>query len=448
MLQRKIEKTIEKHLLENNNKILIIEGARQIGKSYIIRNTCKKIYKNYVEINLVEDQEDRKAFESVRSTEDFYLRLNTLAGKKLGDRSNTIIFLDEIQAYPELLTLLKFLKDEDRYTYIVSGSLLGVTLNATLSKPGGRIEIIQMYPLDFEEWLWANGVGDEAIAHIRNKFEQEESLDTALHAQIMDLFKKYLLVGGLPDAVNRYIESRNLIGVRKTHTSIYNMYKEDAAQYDRQHSLAIRRVYELIPSNMNNRKKRVYYNEIEDKPQGRSKQYSEEFEYVVSSGIALETRAISTPCFPLIESTQKNLVKLYLNDVGLLTNLLYKYNATAILDDEKSINLGSVYETVVASELVAHGHTLYYYDNKSKGEVDFLIDDYDSLSAVPLEVKSGKDYTTHKSLDKFVSNEDYGIKKSYVLSNEREVRKEKKFIYMPIYYVMFMTPSTPKGILL
>lgn len=211
-------------------------------------------------------------------------------------------------SYPELLTLIKFLKDEDRFTYIASGSSLGVTLNKTLSKPGGCIQKIKMYPLDFEEFLWANGIGEEVISHLNEQFKNEESINESLHSKFLDLFKKYMLIGGLPDAVNTFIETSNIVSVL----------------------------------------------------------------------------AVSNPKFPLKESEQKTLIKLYLNDVGLLTNLLYRYNINAVIKSDNSINLGAVYETVIAQELSAHGYILRYYDNKTKGEVDFLVDDYDSLSAMPI----------------------------------------------------------------
>ena len=193
----------------------------------------------------------------------------------------------------------------------------------------------------------------------------------------------------------------------------------------------------MIPSNLENKKKRVVIQNIENIRGKRSSDYEDEFDYLINAGIALDVKAISTPTFPLIENSGKNLLKLYLNDVGLLTNILYRTNIRAVLDDVKSINLGSVYESVVASELIAHGHKLFYYDNRSKGEVDYLIDDYDSLSAVPIEVKSGKDYTVHSALNAFVQNEDYHIKKAFVVSNERKVTQNGKITYIPIYYIMF-----------
>ena len=201
----------------------------------------------------------------------------------------------------------------------------------------------------------------------------------------------------------------------------------------------------MLPSNMENKKKRIVAKNIENKKGKTFNDYSDEFEYLISAGIALNVQAISNPSFPLAQSSSKNLLKLYLNDVGILTSTLYGNNIRAVLDDERSINLGSVYETVVASELIAHGYKLFYYDNRDKGEVDYLIDDYDSLSVVPVEVKSGKDYTVHSALSNFTKNENYNLKKAYVLSNEREIIKKDKIIYMPIYYVMFFENLTSRS---
>ena len=446
MLRRKMHDRIKEYLTSDSNKILIVDGARQVGKSFIIRTVGKELFPNFVEINMYDDKKGAKVFEDTGSVDDFYFRLSTVGGSRLKKKNNTLVFLDEIQAYPELLTLLKFLKDDDRYTYIVSGSQLGIALNQTLSKPGGRIEVVRMYPLDFEEFLWANGVGTEAIGQLKLSFENHQSLDETMHRVYLELFRKYLLVGGLPDAVNKFVETNNIVEVRKVHDGILSLYREDAAQYDTENKLKIRRVYDLIPSNLENRKKRVQFNEIEQKRGKSFATYADEFEYLIQSGIAIEVKAISNPRFPLLESTMKNLMKLYLNDVGLLTNLLYRYNIRAVLDDERSINLGSVYESVVASELLAHGYHLYYYDNKNKGEVDFLIDDFDILSAVPLEVKSGKNYSTHRALDKFLSNPDYHIKRAIVLSNEREFRQDGLMLYVPVYFVMFFLPSNPVNV--
>lgn len=437
MLYRKIEKLIDEHLRSGSGKILLIDGARQIGKTYIIGYVGKKIFKNYIEINMVEDSLGERLFENVKTVEDFYLQVSMIHGEKMGSKDDTLIFIDEIQAYPHLLTLLKFLSQDDKFTYIASGSLLGVTLSQTTSIPMGSIRKVRMFPLDFEEFLYANGMNGLVISSMRKKFEKLEALEEPMHNKMMDMFRKFLLVGGLPDAVNAYISTKNIQAVRDVQREIHDYYAADASKYDADNRLKIRRVFDLIPSNMENKKKRIVVQNIENKKGKTFGDYADEFEYLISAGIALNVQAISNPTFPLIESSGKNLLKLYLNDVGILTGILYGNNVRAVLDDEKSINLGSVYETVVAGELIAHGHKLFYYDNRNRGEVDYLIDDYDSLSAVPLEIKSGKDYTVHSALNAFVKNEDYHIKKAFVLSNERTVTQNGKIIYIPIYYIMF-----------
>ena len=437
MLYRKIESLIEAHLKSDSPKILLVDGARQVGKTYIIRHVGRKCFENFIEINMIEDSLGDRLFAGTRTVEDFYLQVSMLAGDRMKQKNNTLIFIDEIQAYPHLLTLLKFLSQDNRFTYIASGSLLGVTLSETTSIPMGSIRKVRMFPLDFEEFLYANGMNELAIFAMKTKFDRLESLDEVMHHKMLDFFRKYLLVGGLPDAVNTYLAEKNIQSVREIQREIHEYYAADASKYDEERKLKIRRIYDLIPSNMENKKKRIIAQSIENKRGKTFNDYSDEFEYLISAGIALNVQAISNPVFPLLESAGKNLLKLYLNDVGILTGLLYGNKIRAVLDDEQSINLGSVYETAVASEFTAHGHKLFYYDNRSKGEVDFLIDDYESLSAVPVEVKSGKDYKVHSALNTFVGNEDYHIKKAYVVSNAREVTQEGKITYIPIYYVMF-----------
>ena len=438
MLFRKIEAQIEDHLKSDSRAIMLIDGARQVGKTYIIRHVGQKLFENYIELNLVEDYVGARLFANAKTVEDFYLAVSMLAGDRMKEKENTLIFIDEIQAYPHLLTLLKFLAQDDRFTYIASGSLLGVTLAQTTSIPMGSIRMVRMFPLDFEEFLYANGMNALVVSSLRKKYERQESLDEATHAKVLDMFRKYLLVGGMPDAVNAFVTEKNIQLVRQIQSEIYAYYAADASKYDDGRKLKIRRIYDLIPSNLENKKKRVVAQSIENKRGKTFADYQDEFDYLISAGIALSVQAISTPVFPLIQSSGKNLLKLYLNDVGILSGILYGNNIQAILSDEESINLGSVYECVVASELIAHGHKLFYYDNRTKGEVDFLIDDYDSLSAVPIEVKSGKDYTVHSALNAFVSNEDFHVKKAIVLSNEREITTKNKITYLPIYDIMFI----------
>ena len=431
MLYRKITSYIEDYLKSNNDKILILEGARQIGKSFSIREVGTRLYPNYVEINFVEDDEGEQLFKNIHKKEDFYLTLSMVAGDKLNNRDDTLVFLDEIQHYSQYLTMLKFLREDNRYRYIASGSLLGITLKDTTSIPVGSITIKDMFQLDFEEFLIANGFGTEAIDMLRKSYENRQSLSKEHHSHMLDLFRRYLLVGGLPDAVNTYLETHNIVKVREVQDGIRSNKK-----------LLIRRIYEMIPSQMENKKKRVVAQNIRGKKGDRFDQYKEEFEYLISSGISLAVNAITNPRFPLSESLQKNLLKLYLNDVGLLTCILYRNNIRPVLDDIRSINLGSVYENVVAQELRTHGHKLFYYDNRKQGEVDYLIDNHTTMSAHPIEVKSGKDYTEHSALNNLLKNPEYNVLAATVISNERKVYQEGKVTYMPVYFVMFMQADT------
>lgn len=446
MLYRKITSYIEDYLKSDTDKILILEGARQIGKSFSIREAGTRLYPNYVEINFVEDDEGDQLFKNIHKKEDFYLTLSMVAGDKLSGRDGTLVFLDEIQHYPQYLTMLKFLREDGRYRYIASGSLLGITLQDTTSIPVGSIIRKEMFQLDFEEFLIANGFGTEAIAKLRHSYENRQSLTEEHHNRVLDLFRRYLLVGGMPDAVNAYLDTHNIVRVRDVQDNIRSMYADDASIYEKEHSkkLLIRRIYEMVPSQMENKKKRIVAQDIRGKEGDRFAQYQEEFEYFVSSGISLAVHAISNPHFPLSESLQKNLLKLYLNDVGMLSGMLYHNNIRPILDDVRSINLGSVYESVVAQELRAHGHKLFYYDNRKQGEVDYLVDDYTAMSAHPIEVKSGKDYTVHSALNNLLKNPDYNIQAATVISNEREIRQDGKITYMPVYLVMFMAVDAPQ----
>jgi len=440
MLYRKISAYLKEYLSSDNDKILIVEGARQIGKSFIIREIGKMVYPNFIEVNFVEDDEGPQLFKNIHNVSDFYFALSSVAGSQLQDYSNTLIFLDEIQHYPQYLTLLKFFRQDHKYRFITSGSLLGITLRKTTSIPVGSVIRKRMYQLDFEEWLIANGFGEEALKQLKECYDTRQSLSEEMHQYVLSMFKRYLLVGGLPEVVNTYLDSHNIAKVREVQNAIIELYKDDAAKYEEEaeKKLFIRRIYDMIPSQMENKKKRVVVKDIQDKKGDRYENYTEEFEYLISAGIALDVHAISNPRYPLSESLQKNLLKLYLNDVGLLTSRLYGLSIKAVMETEKSVNLGAVYESVVAQELGAHGHELFYYDNRSKGEVDYIINDTDECRVLPIEVKSGKDYTVHSALNNFVTHPEYHIEKAIVISNKRDITQDGKVLYLPVYFVMFM----------
>lgn len=443
MLYRKIASKIESFLKSEKKRMLVVSGARQVGKSYIIREVGMRLYSNFIEVNMEEDKQSNRLFENARTVEDFMIALSTIAGAKMKDSEKTLVFIDEIQAYSHLLTLAKFLVEDGRFTYIASGSQLGIALKTTQSIPIGSIELLSMYPLDFEEFLIANGVGELLINEMRRKFEAKEALNESLHMKVMDYFRKYLLVGGMPSAVNTYLSEHNMVSVRNIHRDISLLYKNDAAKYESEslRKLKIQRIYDMVPSNLEKVKKRIVAKDIELKKGKRMADYQDEFEYLISSGITLEVQAISKPSYPLVEHSGKNLLKLYMSDIGLLTGILYHNDVLPIMNDKCGVNLGSVYENVVAQELKAHGFKLYYYDNKKNGEVDFLIDSVDLMSVLPIEVKSGKDYYIHTALNNLLKVDEYKITNGIVFSNEAKVYNNGNVIYMPIYYVMFLRSS-------
>ena len=438
MFERKIESELYKYYeAKDNTKILIVYGARQIGKSYIIRETAKTSFKHYAEIDLKDDYETEKRFANIKTTKDFYLLVGSMfAG--LNNSEDTIIFLDEIQYYPHLMTMLKPLYKENKYRYIVSGSLLGITLRHSFI-PMGSITEKRMFPMDFEEFLWANNYGKDVISYLKDCFSNLKPINESIHQITLRLFQDYLLSGGLPDAVIQYVNNRNVSEMRRVHSEIYGFYNDDCSKYDEEHKLKIKRIYNLLSSNMANKVKRIQFKKIEDKDDSNLEKYEDEFDYLFDSGISLPSRAVSNPVFPLTESRSKNLLKVYYNDVGILTNILYRNNIDAVLNKDKGINLGSVYETAAAMELIAHGHELYYFDSKKVGEVDFLINDYNNLRVLPVEIKSGNDQTNFRAIPKLVDPDgNYNIPLGFVFGNKNVVKKENNLITLPIYLIMFL----------
>lgn len=437
MFYRKVEKILTQYYNDKDAKIIVIDGARQIGKSFIIRETAKNHFKNYIEIDLKSDFYSDQLFANVKKTKDFYLQLSASYGDKLNNNDDTIVFLDEIQIYPHLLTLLKDLKKDNKYRYIASGSLLGITLKHTFI-PMGSINEIKMYPMDFEEFLYASNVGEDVVEYLKECFINKENVSENIHKTIIQKFKEYLITGGLPDSIKEFVLNSNVFKVRENQTLTYNFYKDDASQYDDEHSLKIRKIYDMMPSYMENKVKRIKFKQIENKEDSNLKRYKDEFDYLINSGCALGVKAISNPTFPLIESSSKNLIKLYFNDVGILTNILYKNNINAILNDT-GLNLGSVYETFAAMELIAHGHELYYFDSKKVGEVDFLLNDYDDLSVLPIEIKSSKTSYEFRAIPKLVDkNNNYKLNKGYIFSNQNIIKCENDLYTFPIYLIMFV----------
>lgn len=432
MLERKISHYIE-HFYEVNKGALLLAGARQIGKTYSIRRFAEKHFESFIEINFVESPEAVEIFSTAKNSNDILLRLSALTDKPL-IKGDTLIFFDEVQLCPEIITAIKFLVDDGRYRYILSGSLLGVELNNLRSVPVGYMAIKDMFPLDLEEFMWAVGVNKDVIGALKTAWENKQPVDDFVHRKMMDVFRLYLIVGGMPDAVNAYKENNNLQDVMAKQQEIIRLYRKDISQYDEARQLSIKEVFDLIPSELNSRNKRFIIKDLNEK--ARIEKYRDEFLWLKDAGVAIPTYNVEEPKSPLKLASSRNLFKLFSNDVGLLACQYSDGIQLKVLKGDDAINYGSIYENVVAQELRAHGFSeLYYYNSKKMGEVDFVVEHNGEV--FPIEVKSGKDYARHRALNNILDCGEYNIPESVVLCNDNYTQKDK-VTYAPIYMVMFI----------
>ena len=432
MLERKISRYIE-HFYEVNKGALLLSGARQIGKTYSVRRFAEKKFKSFIEINFVDNPDAVGIFSNAKNSSDILLRLSAFVNQPL-IKGETLIFFDEVQLCPEIVTAIKFLVDDGRYRYIMSGSLLGVELNNLRSVPVGYMEVKEMYPLDLEEFMWAVGVNEDVIASLKKSWEEKKHVDDFVHKKMMDVFRLYLIVGGMPAAVMSYKENNNLQDVMASQREIISLYKKDISQYDEKRSLKIKEVFDLIPSELNSKSKRFFIKDINTK--ARAEMYENEFLWLKNAGVAIPVFNVDEPKLPLKLASSRNLFKLFSNDVGLLACQYSDGIQLKILTGDDAINHGSVYENVVAQELLAHGFDeLYYYNSKKMGELDFILECDGNV--FPVEVKSGKDYSRHRALNNILTCPEYDIPQAVVLCNNNFEVKDN-VIYVPIYMMMFL----------
>ena len=437
MIERKVEQRLERFRQED--KALLITGARQVGKTFIIREFGKQAYQSFIEINFLENKTAASLFENARDSRDLLLRLSAIADKPLIP-GQTLIFFDEVQECPEIVTAIKFLVEEGSYRYILSGSLLGVDLKDIRSVPVGYMDIVQMYPLDFEEFALANRVSPNVIDALREAFEEKRPVDAVVHERMMALFRLYLVVGGMPAAVMKYLETNNLRDVIGEQQAIIALYKKDIARYDPEEKLYLEDIFDLIPSELNCKNKRFILKNLNEN--FKFSRYSNSFLWLKDAGVALPTFCVAEPTVPLRLSKSSNLFKLFLSDVGLLASMYMDHIQVKILNGEKSINFGALYENAAAQELKAHGFDIYYFNSKKQGELDFLIERNGHV--LPIEIKSGKDYTKHAALSNVLANEDYDIPEAYVFQNDN-VSQTGKITYYPIYMLMFVEKQDQSG---
>lgn len=430
MLKRKIDSYIRNYYANSRNALLIT-GVRQTGKTYSIRE-FGQAFKSFIEINFIENPDAVELFRGARSSDDILLRLSALTTKPL-IKGETLIFFDEVQRCPEIVTAIKFLVDEGSYRYILSGSLLGVELKDLRSEPVGYMGIKDMYPLDFEEFVSCVGVGNRVIDSLRDSWTCRKPVDDFVHARMMELFRLYLVVGGMPAAVDKYIETNNLQEVMAVQQDIIRLYKRDIAQYDPDNKLYIEEIFKLIPPELNAKNKRFILKRLNEN--AKFERYRNSFLWLKNAGVALPVYNVEEPKVPLLLSRSRNLFKLFQSDVGLLAAQYADGIQLQIIKGDKNINYGAVYENAVAQELVAHGLEPYYYNNKKRGELDFVIESGGKV--LPVEVKSGKDYESHRALSNIMDCKEYNLSEAIVFNNDN-MRVEGKIVYAPVYMTMFL----------
>ncbi len=435
-MQRKIENKIVRFFHQEKKKALLITGARQTGKTYIIRKCIRDCFESVIEINFIENENAQKIFSGFGDSQDILLRISAIADKPL-IKGKTVIFFDEVQECKELVTAIKFLVEEGSYQYVLSGSLLGVELKDIRSVPVGYMSIMEMYPLDFEEFCVANGVSAHILDMLRDCFRNAVSTDEVVHEKMMELFRLYLITGGMPEVVLRYIETNNIQEVIATQKDILGLYKKDISKYDPADKLYLEDIFNLIPSELNSKNKRFILKNLNENL--KFSRYEHSFIWLRDAGVALPTYCASEPLLPLLLSKSTNLFKLFMSDVGLLAAMYAENLQMKLLMNEININFGSIYENVVAQELKCHGFDLYYYNNNRLGELDFLIE-YNG-AVLPIEVKSGKDYERHAALTNCINNKRYDIPKAYVFCNDN-VKRTEKVTYYPIYMITFLEKHT------
>ncbi len=431
MINRKIINKLER-FYKTTDKTLLITGARQVGKTFSIRQFGRSNFPCFVEFNFMENQAARRIFSKTRNVKDVLLRISALSSVSL-KKGKTLIFFDEVQECPELVTMLKFLVEEGSYRYVLSGSMLGVELKDVRSVPVGFMSVEEMFPLDFEEFAKATGLSDEVWNYLKKTYEERTAVDEVVHRQVLQLFRMYLSVGGMPAAVDEYLKNNNLRSYSLVQKGILQTYKKDIAKYDEEEKLLLNDIFDLIPSELNAKNKRFILKRMNDNV--KFSRYENSFLWLRDAGVALPVFNVEEPKIPLLLAKSRNLFKLFSSDVGLLVCQYGSSAQLAVTLEDANINNGALYENVVAQELRAHGFQLFYFNSKKQGELDFVVE-YNG-EVLPIEVKSGKDYKRHSALSNVLSSTEYDVHRAIVFSNGN-LERTGSVDYLPIYMVSFL----------
>lgn len=432
MLERKIEKEILSWL-RAQDKALLIDGARQVGKTYIIRKVLQSADCEFVEFNLLKTPQLCTLLAKSESVDDMVTNLSLFADKPFV-KGKTVLFFDEIQEFKEMTTKIKFWVDEGSFRYIFSGSLLGVELKNIRSAPVGYLKTLTMYPMDFEEFLQLYNFTDELKQSLYRSYTERIPVEETVHNRMMQIFNMYLNVGGMPAAVQRFKETKSLEDVISEHEDIVVQYKKDFTRYENDDKKPyLTQIYDLIPAELNQPNKRFNFSDL--KKGLRYERSEENFVWLAEAGVALPVYNTSEPSVPLLLNEKSSLFKLFLADIGMLTTLYGRATKMQLLSENQDINFGALYENVVAQELKAHGFKLYYYNSKKFGELDFVVE-YNGR-VLPIEVKSGKEYQRHSALVNILEVTNYSIEEAFVFSNYN-VEIKGNIVYYPMYMLMFL----------
>lgn len=441
-LVRKSEKYIREWYTSNEKKALLVKGARQVGKTHAIRRVMQSENADFFEINLIETPAAVDVLASANTIEELIIGLSTLSTQKI-TKGKTVIFIDEVQKYKEMVTKIKFFVEEGSYRYILSGSLLGVELTNLSSAPVGYLTILEMFPLDFEEFLQITNINENIINNLKNAFENRIPVMDVVNQKMLDLFTRYLIVGGMPEAVSRFADSGNVNEIMQIHSDIQNLYKLDFTQYEAEDKrLLITNAYELIPAELLKQNRRYIVTDLQKGLHFERVQNT--FLWLKNAGVALTVFNSTEPRIPLKLNEKSSLFKLYFSDVGMLTSEYGMNTKTMLLTKNQALNAGGIYENAVAQELISKGFKLYYYNSNRLGELDFVIE-YNN-KALPIEVKSGKDYTIHSAMNNCLANPEYQMQEGIVFAN-CNVSQKDKVIYLPIYMIMFLQKNTEQIVL-
>ena len=433
MLRRSVYEQLLDWKENQHQKALLVDGPRQVGKTFILEEFGRREYRDLVKIDFLQDEDARRRFGAARSAERVIELVSLAAGHELVP-GETLVFFDEVQKAQDLVTFSKYLVIDGRFDVAMSGSMLGVELTGVKSWPVGYLHTLDMSPLTFEEFCWARGVPQSVLDAIREHYAAKTPLDEALHGLLVDLYRQHLVIGGMPEAVQRSLDARGDLGVvRQVQTDLLALYREDIAKYAGRRALQVKAIYDAVPSQLNKENKRFQLKSVKDG--GRFERFANDFAWLVAARSALKTVNVTEPKPMLSRSEEQKRFKLYLSDVGMLFASYPAEVAMAALSGDRSVNFGSVYENAVAQELAAVRSPLRYYHHSRKGEVDFLIETQ-AGKVLPVEVKSGKSYKLHTALNNLLGTEEYGIEEAVVLSEanvSRGARAGKPVHYLPLY---------------